>query len=68
METLIPNIVFYLFALAGILPMPPNPVLWQQKAIARYEGIGVDELGKPISKEALEEQLEKESKGQSTPQ
>lgn len=35
--------------------MPPNPVLWQQKAIARYEGISIDELGKPISKEALEE-------------
>ncbi len=35
--------------------MPPNPVLWQQRAIARYEGISVDQLGKPMSKEALEQ-------------
>eukprot|EP00871_Galdieria_phlegrea_P005507 jgi/Galph1/5958/GphlegSOOS_G4552.1 len=50
--------VFYLFALAGILPMPPNPILWQQKAIARYEGISVEDLGKPVSKESLEESKE----------
>ncbi|EME32716.1 37S ribosomal protein S16, mitochondrial [Galdieria sulphuraria] len=57
--------VFYLFALAGILPMPPNPVLWQQKAIARYEGISVDELGKPVSKESLED-LQRTTSGQTS--